>query len=78
MLDVIQALPHGVLRMSSDIEGLVETSTNLATLTMDGDDLTIGTSQRSLIDSVKAEAVAQVQAFVEDRMKTFLLSTNKI
>ena len=62
VLDVIQALPHGVLRMSSDIEGLVETSTNLATLTMDGDDLTIGTSQRSLIDSVKAEAVAQVQA----------------
>lgn len=62
VLDVIQALPHGVLRMSTDIEGLVETSTNLATLVMDEDDLIIGTSQRSLIDSVKAEAIAQVQA----------------
>lgn len=62
ILDVIQALPHGVLRMSSDIDGLVETSTNLATLVMDGDELIIGTSQRSLIDSVKAEAIAQVQA----------------
>ena len=31
------------------------------------------------LDPVKLqEAVAQVQAFVEDRMKTFLLSSNKI
>lgn len=62
ILDTILALPHGVLRMSSDIEGLVETSTNLATVTMEGDTLVIGTSQRSLIDSVKAEAVRKVQA----------------
>ncbi|MDR0967083.1 MAG: aminoacyl-histidine dipeptidase [Myxococcales bacterium] len=62
ILDVILALPHGVLRMSSDIDGLVETSTNLATLVMEGDTLAIGTSQRSLIDSVKAEAIAQIQA----------------
>lgn len=62
ILDVILSMPHGVLRMSSDIDGLVETSTNLATLAMDGDELIIGTSQRSLIDSVKAEAIAQVQA----------------
>ena len=62
ILDTILALPHGVLRMSSDIEGLVETSTNLATVTMDGDTLVIGTSQRSLIDSVKKEAIRKVQA----------------
>ena len=64
ILDVILALPHGVLRMSSDIEGLVETSTNLATLVMDAETQTLilGTSQRSLIDSVKAEAIAKVQA----------------
>ena len=62
ILDTILALPHGVLRMSSDIEGLVETSTNLATVSMDGDTLVIGTSQRSLIDSVKSEAIQKVQA----------------
>lgn len=64
ILDVILSLPHGVLRMSSDIDGLVETSTNLATLTMEGETLVLGTSQRSLIDSVKAEAIAQGQAIL--------------
>jgi dipeptidase D len=62
VLDVILAVPHGVLRMSSDIAGLVETSTNLATLTIEGDVLSIGTSQRSLIGSAKVEAIEQVHA----------------
>jgi dipeptidase D len=57
------ALPHGVIAMSADIPGLVETSTNLATVKVDGDKLVIGTSQRSSISSAKhfiAGSVASV------------------
>lgn len=57
LLDVLQAFPHGVLKMSADIEGLVETSTNLATVTIDGGKLVIGTSQRSSVESEKYDVV---------------------
>ncbi|MGE0091717.1 MAG: beta-Ala-His dipeptidase, partial [Bacteroidales bacterium] len=44
----MNAVPHGVLAMSQEIEGLVETSTNLASIKMlDGNRIRIGTSQRS-------------------------------
>ncbi|MFH0794857.1 MAG: aminoacyl-histidine dipeptidase, partial [bacterium] len=49
VLDLISALPHGVQRMSSEIEGLVDTSVNLARIETDraGRLLKIVTSQRS-------------------------------
>ena len=57
----LHACPHGVIGMSHDIEGLVETSTNLASVKM-GDDNTIivGTSQRSSIESYKNMIANQV------------------
>ena len=39
--------PHGVLEMSSEIEGLVDTSTNLAAISIKDDTVIIETSQRS-------------------------------
>lgn len=62
ILDTVLALPHGLLRMSTDIPDLVETSTNLATVVIENGELAIGTSQRSLIDSVKTETIEQVKA----------------
>jgi dipeptidase D len=62
LLDAMQALPTGVIKMSADIEGLVDTSTMLATVTMDGDTITVGTSQRSSVESEKADIVASVGA----------------
>lgn len=59
LLDLLSALPHGVLRMSADVEGLVETSTNLATIKRK-DGIEIGTSQRSSFASRLAEAAGQV------------------
>jgi len=64
LLNVLQALPHGVVKMSAEIEGLVETSTNLATLTMEENTLTIGTSQRSSVESEKLDIVATVTAIL--------------
>ncbi|MFP4377143.1 MAG: aminoacyl-histidine dipeptidase [Spirochaetales bacterium] len=61
LLDLLAALPHGVLRMSADVEGLVETSTNLATIKIK-DGVEIGTSQRSSFSSRLAQAAGQVTA----------------
>ena len=64
VLDLLVALPHGVVAMSNDIAGLVETSTNLAAVKHDGDTLQVLTSSRSSIASgmewirAKIEAVA--------------------
>ena len=49
VLELITALPHGVTMMSNDIPGLVETSTNLATVVPKGDILQIGLSSRSSV-----------------------------
>ena len=51
ILHTISALPHGVIKMSSDIPGLVETSTNVAVITTDAKSVTLGTSQRSSVAS---------------------------
>jgi len=53
IVDTLLALPHGVIAMSPDLEGLVETSTNLATVKVIDDNVRIGTSQRSSIESAK-------------------------
>lgn len=47
---------HGVLAMSPDIPGLVQTSTNLATVSMADGQVEIATSQRSSIESSKLAA----------------------
>lgn len=57
------ACPHGVIGMSHEVEGLVETSTNLASVKMIGENqILIGTSQRSSINSRKEEIANQVAA----------------
>ena len=58
----ILAMPHGVAAMSADIPDLVETSTNLATVVVEGDKLKIGTSQRSSIESAKKNIAKSVKA----------------
>jgi dipeptidase D len=65
LLKVIIALPHGVISMSSDMAELVETSTNLATITIDNDKLNIGTSQRSSIESAKKNIALMIKSVFE-------------
>jgi dipeptidase D len=62
IINALLALPNGVVSMSQNIPGLVETSTNLATIKMNSE-IRIGTSQRSSIESSKryiAQSVAAV------------------
>lgn len=59
----LYAAPHGVLSMSADIPGLVETSTNLASVKMlENNKVRVGTSQRSSITSARRAAAAKVEA----------------
>lgn len=65
IIDIINSLyvcPHGVLAMSQDIPDFVETSTNLASIKMEDDKITITTSQRSSVESRKETAVEKVVA----------------
>ncbi|MEJ2420723.1 MAG: aminoacyl-histidine dipeptidase [Acidobacteriota bacterium] len=51
LIDLLGAVPHGVLYYSREIPGLVETSTNFATVEASAEEVTIGTSQRSSVMS---------------------------
>lgn len=74
-INLIRALysaPHGVVSMSRQLEGLVETSTNLASVKMKADNtIVVTTSQRSSVDSRKWDIANQVEAL-------FLLAGAKV
>ncbi len=60
------ACPHGVLAMSQDIPGFVETSTNLASVKMvEGNKVRVGSSQRSSITSARKAAGDKITACFE-------------
>ena len=66
LIYALYSAPHGVLAMSNDVKGLVETSTNLASVKMQkGGIIRIGTSQRSAINSCRRWAAEMVEACFE-------------
>jgi len=58
----IAALPHGVIKMSADIAGLVETSTNVAIIRTEKSRIVVTTSQRSSVASEIDEILQSVAA----------------
>jgi dipeptidase D len=58
----IAALPHGVTKMSADIPGLVETSTNVAIIRTEKGKIELTTSQRSSVATEIDEIVQTVGA----------------
>jgi dipeptidase D len=63
IMKTIAALPHGVIKMSADIPGLVETSTNVAVIKTVRDTIKLCTSQRSSVASEIGD-IAQSVAFI--------------
>jgi dipeptidase D len=62
LLNALYACPHGVKAMSREIPGLVETSTNLASVKINGDGTyVIATSQRSAKNDAKHDIATQVE-----------------
>ena len=63
LISALFCAPHGVISMSHTLEGLVETSTNLASVKMAADNkIVICTSQRSSVESRKWDIAYQVEA----------------
>lgn len=63
LLKLLAACPHGVLEMSSRMIGMVETSTNLASVKFkENNEIVVTTSQRSEIDSRKYMAAEMVES----------------
>ncbi|TMP31804.1 cytosol nonspecific dipeptidase [Pseudoalteromonas rubra] len=55
LLALLNACPNGVVRMSDDIQGVVETSLNLGVITTDADKVEVLCLIRSLIDSGRTD-----------------------
>jgi len=63
LINLLTCCPHGVLGWSREMEGLVETSTNLASVKFTGNKkITIVSTQRSSVESLKKEAAMMVEA----------------
>jgi len=65
LCQTISALPHGVIKMSPDIPGLVETSTNVAVISTTKKAIVLATSQRSSVASEIDEICQTVRAVFE-------------
>jgi dipeptidase D len=65
LLQTLAALPHGVIKMSSEIPGLVETSTNVATIVTTKKSIDMATSQRSSVASENADICTTVRIIFE-------------
>ncbi len=65
LLRLLEALPHGVLGMSQAVPGLVETSNNVAVVTLEEGEkgmLTVWTSSRSSVAPILESVLCQVRA----------------
>ncbi len=60
LYNALYACPHGVIAMSADIKDFVETSTNLASVKFQEDEILITTSQRSSVESRKQSVTNMV------------------
>lgn len=63
LLNALACCPHGVIAWSRDMDDLVETSTNLASVSFTGENpIRIVTTQRSSVESSKHDAAAAVRS----------------
>ena len=61
-MQLVLGLPHGVLAMVRGMQGMVETSTNLARVRIEKGNLTILTSSRSAVASAVDGVIAQIES----------------
>lgn len=65
LLRVIQVLPNGIYRMTPGIEGLVQTSNNVARVLVKAGEVSIQCLTRSSVDSEKMELAKSIQSAFE-------------
>ena len=62
LLNSLYACPHGVIKWSMKLKGLVETSTNLASVKFKDNKIHVTTSQRSSLESGKSDVAFMVES----------------
>ena len=65
LIEAVAKYPNGVVAMSKDFEGTVETSSNLAIVKLIDGQIMTASLQRSLVDASKDELAAEMRALVE-------------
>ena len=65
LFDAIYANPHGVMRMSTSIEGLVETSVNLAVVNTNSAEAKFKSLLRSSVDTAKHDLSEKLRSVME-------------
>lgn len=65
LLKAVYGCPNGVMRMSADMEGLVETSTNLAVIKTRDGYISVETLQRSAVDTAKEDLATMIRNIFE-------------
>lgn len=68
----VNGCPNGVIRMSQDMKGMVETSTNLAIVELTGNEIQVNCLLRSSVDSAKldlANSIGSVFALADARIE---------
>ncbi len=65
LISAIFSCPNGVQGMSAAVEGLVETSCNLASVKMEGEEVVVTVHQRSSVDSRRDEIADRVKSLFE-------------
>lgn len=65
LCNLVYGIPNGVIRMSDSMPGLVETSTNMAIVKIEGKEAVISCLLRSSVDTAKNDLVRQMQAVVD-------------
>ncbi|MBQ8720230.1 MAG: aminoacyl-histidine dipeptidase [Clostridia bacterium] len=66
VISLLSQMPDGIIAMSEDIKGLVETSLNLGMLSLSGESLTLSSALRSSKDKEKAALTERVSALIEE------------
>ena len=62
LINAVQGCPNGVIRMSDSMNGLVETSTNLAIVKSDDEKIQVLSLIRSSVDSAKLEVESTIES----------------
>lgn len=65
LYQAVAGCPNGVIKMSESVEGVVETSTNLAIVKSDGKKIEIFTLNRSLVDDDRDKLSNEIKAVFE-------------
>jgi dipeptidase D len=73
---LLRLIPQGVNTMSTDIEGLVESSTNLGVLTYVNDKVTFESATRSSVPSLKNEITSRIKMVADMSGASFELQSD--